>query len=308
MIYEAGTSVSAQSEPADLSIGALSSATGVPVDTLRTWERRYGYPVPSARSEGSHRRYPAETVGTIQLIVRALDLGQRASAVVGRDARELQGLIAEAEQRLGPLSADQQVVKGWIELTRSLDGDALTRGFYRQLAELPALEFLERCMGPYLVEIGSGWASGQLQIYHEHFASERAHEFLSAQWRPLSELAQSPARVRVVLATPPGERHVLGLHMAAWVVARAGAHVAFLGGDTPMVELAFAARQCRAQGVVLSVAAGYHGDLRRELDELRARLPSPVQVALGGEGTVPVPQRLNGFKALSDWSEGLLGG
>ena len=280
MIYEAGTSVSAQSEPADLSIGALSSATGVPVDTLRTWERRYGYPVPSARSEGSHRRYPAETVGTIQLIVRALDLGQRASAVVGRDARELQCLIAEAEQRLGPLSADQQVVKGWIELTRSLDGDALTRGFYRQLAELPALE---------------------------HFASERAHEFLSAQWRPLSELAQSPARVRVVLATPPGERHVLGLHMAAWVVARAGAHVAFLGGDTPMVELAFAARQCRAQGVVLSVAAGYHGDLRRELEELRARLPSPVQVALGGEGTVPVPQRLNGFKALSDWSEGLLG-
>jgi DNA-binding transcriptional regulator YiaG len=38
-------------EPVTLSIGTLSSATGVPVDTLRTWERRYGFPAPTARTE-----------------------------------------------------------------------------------------------------------------------------------------------------------------------------------------------------------------------------------------------------------------
>ena len=120
MLYDSVVSVSGQVALADLSIGALSQATGVPVDTLRTWERRYGYPLPTARSEGSHRRYSAETVGMIQLIVRALELGHRASAVVGRDSSELQRLIGQAEQRLAPLTADEQLVKGWLELTRAL--------------------------------------------------------------------------------------------------------------------------------------------------------------------------------------------
>src|SRR4051812_25001360 len=80
-------------EPIALSIGTLSSATGVPVDTLRTWERRYGFPSPTARTEGSHRRYAAETIAQVQLIVRALELGHRPSAVVGRDLDELRKLV-----------------------------------------------------------------------------------------------------------------------------------------------------------------------------------------------------------------------
>jgi methanogenic corrinoid protein MtbC1 len=308
MIYDRVVSVSGQPEPADLSIGALSSATGVPVETLRTWERRYGYPIPSARGEGSHRRYAADAVGMIHLIVRALELGHRASAVVGRDARELQRLIAEGERQLAPLTPDERVVKDWVELTRSLDSEGLTRAFQCQFAELPAVEFLERRMGPYLSEIGSAWASGQLQIYHEHFASERVREFLSEQWRRSSPPGQRSAPARVVLATPPGERHVLGLHMAAWIVAGAGAELNFLGGDTPPAELAAAVRQCDAQGVVLSVAAGYRGDLPRQLRELARLLPAPVRLAIGGAGSAdPAADayRLHGFEALLHWTRGL---
>ena len=35
-----------------LSIGAVSKATGVPVETLRTWERRYGVPSPGRSAMG----------------------------------------------------------------------------------------------------------------------------------------------------------------------------------------------------------------------------------------------------------------
>jgi len=230
---------------------------------------------------------------------------------VGRDSSELQRLIGQAEQRLAPPTADEQLVKGWLELTRALESDALTRAFHRQLAEMPAIDFLERCMGPYLVAVGASWAAGQLQIYHEHFASERTREFLSAQWLRLSELGQSSDRASVVLATPSGERHVLGLHMAAWVVAGAGAHVGFLGGDTPMAEVAFAARQCRAQGVVLSVAAGYRGDLPRQLRDLESQLPSSVRVAVGGAGSSEAAletSKLTGLRALHAWTEHLSAG
>jgi hypothetical protein len=43
-------------EPGQISIGALSRATGIPVETLRTWEARYGFPIPERKRSG-HRVY-----------------------------------------------------------------------------------------------------------------------------------------------------------------------------------------------------------------------------------------------------------
>ena len=199
------------SDPVELSIGTLSSATGVPVDTLRTWERRYGFPAPIARTEGSHRRYSADTIATVQLIVRALELGHRPSAVVGRDPDELRRLLGPALQAAAPpgassLSSLPPTLERWLELTLQLDGEGLTSEFHRGLAEMAAIDFLERCMGPYLTEVGERWAQGELRVTHEHFASERARAFLSEQWRRLGERARDPERASVILATPPSIR------------------------------------------------------------------------------------------------------
>lgn len=299
-------------EPVELSIGTLSNATGVPVETLRTWERRYGFPTPIMRTGGSHRRYAAETIGVVQLIVRALDLGYRPSAVVGRDPEELRRLLSGASSE--PLSQrdaaarDRLGLQRWVELTRAFDGEGLTAEFHQSLAEMAAIEFLERCMGPYLVEIGELWARGTLRVSHEHFASEKAREFLSTQWRRLSD-AVRPGRPKVVLATPPRESHVLGLHMAAWVVACADAEVVFLGADTPMIEVAFAAERYGARGVVISIAAGYAGDLEAQARELAERLPPDISVAIGGAGgrvnVTSVAQYLNGFQDLLRWANAL---
>jgi DNA-binding transcriptional MerR regulator/methylmalonyl-CoA mutase cobalamin-binding subunit len=295
-------------EPPEFSIGGLSQATGVPVDTLRTWERRYGFPAPLARGEGSHRRYSAETITTVQLIVRALERGHRPSEVVGRSPEQLRRLLEAAEQMLEPEEREAQRIEDWLQLTRQMDGDALTGEFHRCLAELPAIDFLERCMGPYLIELGARWERGEVQVFEEHLASERAREFLSAHWRRLTESTRRSTRPLVILATPTGERHVLGLHMAAWVVALAGVHVEFLGADTPLSEVALAVARYDAQGVVLSVAAGYARNLPRELLELRSQLSPRVSVVIGGAGSRDLDlaaRRLNGFAELFTWSERL---
>jgi DNA-binding transcriptional MerR regulator/methylmalonyl-CoA mutase cobalamin-binding subunit len=311
MLYDGTETVShpAQpSEPREFSIGGLSQATGVPVDTLRTWERRYGFPAPLARSEGSHRRYSAETITTVQLIVRALERGHRPSAIVGRSPEQLRQLLEAAGPPLEPEAKEAQRIEDWLQLTREMDGDTLTGEFQRCLAELPALDFLERCMGPYLVELGARWERGEVQIFEEHLASERAREFLSGQWRRLTESARSPARPLVILATPTGEHHVLGLHMAAWVVALAGVHIEFLGADTPLSEVALAVARYDAQGVVLSVAAGYARNLPAELLDLRGQLSPRVSIVIGGAGSRDLDlaaRRLNGFAELSTWSEHL---
>ncbi len=301
-------------EPVELSIGTLSTATGVPIDTLRTWERRYGFPAPIARTEGSHRRYSAAVIPVVRMIVQALELGHRPSAVIGRDPEELARLIAAqgGPARGSRLKADPAqdagIVEYWLGLTRELDGPGLSREFHFGLAEMPAIEFLERLMGPFLFELGERWMRGELRISHEHFASERVLQFASAEWRRLTESLRDAESPKVVFATPPGERHVLGLHMAAWVTACAGAHVVFLGADTPIGEIAAAAEQHRAAGVVLSIASGYEGTLPGLVAMLRRNLRRQVSVVLGGAGSHdvgPAATVLNSFLELSRWAEAL---
>ena len=56
-------------ESKPLSIGVLSRATGIPAETLRTWERRYGFPLPDRKPSG-HRLYPAATVKHLRRVAR----------------------------------------------------------------------------------------------------------------------------------------------------------------------------------------------------------------------------------------------
>lgn len=203
-------------EPIELSIGTLSQATGIPVDTLRTWERRYGFPVSLARAEGSRRRYAAEAISQVRLIVRALELGHRPSALMSRDLEELRRLVGSPEDRNPSASeSDRQLLEVWLAHSRALDASALLVDFQVSMAGMSVLEFLVRRMGPYLHAMGEEWARGELRVSYEHFASERVREFLSAHWRGLSDAIRSD-QAAVVFATPPGEHHALGLHMAAW--------------------------------------------------------------------------------------------
>ncbi|HYO41541.1 MAG TPA: DICT sensory domain-containing protein [Nocardioidaceae bacterium] len=52
-----------------LSIGDLAERTGVPAGTLRTWELRYGLPVPR-REAGGHRRYGLDAVELVREAAR----------------------------------------------------------------------------------------------------------------------------------------------------------------------------------------------------------------------------------------------
>ncbi len=77
---------------ATLSIGAVSKATGIPVETLRTWERRYDFPDPERAASG-HRRYRPSIIKHLNLINEALDRGHRPANVVGEPIETLRALL-----------------------------------------------------------------------------------------------------------------------------------------------------------------------------------------------------------------------
>jgi MerR family transcriptional regulator, light-induced transcriptional regulator len=294
-----------------MSIGALSKATGVPTETLRTWERRYGFPAPE-RTETGHRRYSLNTLARLRLVVRALGLGHRPSTVLAAGEEELARLLAAAAPEGGPAMDtttraahdSAAVVQRWLEHVERFEGRALERELHVAASALGGVPFLEYAVAPFLRELGERWASGALGVAHEHFASERLREFLTQRWRPLSDASTGPL---LVCATPAGEQHVLGLHMAALTLALHNARLVFLGADVPTPEIVRATHQHSAEAVILSAAEGVdRAHVESEVAALRSALPPDVPIVVGGAGLQPPLDgvvRAGSLFDLTDWLE-----
>jgi methanogenic corrinoid protein MtbC1 len=270
-----------------MGIGAMSRATGVPVETLRTWERRYGFPKPE-RTPTGRRVYGAENVEHIRWIKKALDAGHRPGQVMGASRSELKALLGPLPGLAKPgdtsESSDGEApidFLSWMPMVTALEQAELDLVFRRTWSRVGTLRFLTEGVGPFLTEMGDAWTRGELTVAHEHFASERLRDFLTSLWRPLSEV-QSGAPL--VLASLPGEHHHLGLHMAASVAALHRQRIVFLGMDTPLDAIAQATEQVRARAVLVSVSQAM--DLavaQASLRALKKLLAKDVRLVVGGQ-------------------------
>ena len=286
-----------------LSIGALSRATGLAVETLRTWERRYGFPVPERKPSG-HRLYPMNHVGRLRRIAAALAQGHRAGDVVGAsdDALgALLGMLASPSARSvpSPVTPDEL-----LALVGRFDGDALTRTLNAEWGRLGPLAFLEQRVAPLVHAVGEAWESGRLEVRHEHFLSERVGDLLRAYRLPYEERASGPL---VVLGTLPGEAHGIGLQMAALVVVMHGCRVCYLGTEVPLDELGSLPADLGARAVGVSVSIANRGArTRAAIRKLRRVVSAKTRIVVGGEGAPDDVEGVDRVASLSDlavWAE-----
>ncbi|HET6701463.1 MAG TPA: cobalamin B12-binding domain-containing protein [Gemmatimonadaceae bacterium] len=287
-----------------LSIGALSAATGIPVDTIRTWERRYGFPVAQRKPSG-HRVYALSTVPRLQRVAQAIAQGHRAAEVLTASESALEALLATLPHALDktpsprtPGSATRGALHDSAELldaVRAFDADRLKRAFQADWARLGPLEFLEGRAAPFLTAVGDAWEKGTLDVRHEHFGSAVLGDFLRAVRLPLEDRASGPV---VALATLPGELHGLGLQMSALVFSLAGWRPLLLGVDTPVAQIVALTKEAPIGAVALScVQPG--GSAASAIRELRQRVPRRTPIIVGGAGA-PDAARDAGVEVIPD--------
>jgi DNA-binding transcriptional MerR regulator/methylmalonyl-CoA mutase cobalamin-binding subunit len=265
-----------------LSIGALARATFIRVETLRTWERRYGYPVPERKPSG-HRVYPLASVSRLRRIAQALASGHRASEVVSASEAALRALLDTAPARSpGSIPADGAQLANLLDAVRTFDTETLTRRLLAEWARLGPLEFLTTCLAPLVSAVGACWEAATLEIRHEHFLSERVSDLLRVLRLPFEERARGSL---VVLASLPGEQHSLGLLMAALMLATCQCRTVVLGTEVPPRQLADMARDLSARAVGVSVSVATAGPATaRKLRALRELLPRRIGLLVGGDG------------------------
>ena len=291
----------ARTETLTLSIAAVERDTGLSKDTLRVWERRYGFPVPTRDAQGE-RAYPLVQVEKLRLLKRLLDAGHRPGRVVSQPYEALDVLASasgDASRRLVPPVMGEDDQRAHLGLIRAHDARGLRQALQRLLARVGVSRFVVDVMGPLNVAVGDAWIRGQLEIFEEHLYSEVVQAVLR---QAIAALPEPPpqARPRVLLTTFPGEPHGLGLLMAEALLALEGADCLSLGVQTPLWDVVLAANAHRADIVALGFTGVMNPNQVLEgLEELRTKLPASVALWAGGNAPVLHRRPLPGLLALS---------
>jgi len=114
----------------------------------------------------------------------------------------------------------------------------------------PERVYLE-VLGPALRELGEAWHRGSATVGEEHRASTVAQRLIGRIGARFN--ARGRPRGRVVLGTPPGERHALAVAILANMLRTAGFEVVDLGADTPVDSFVEAALEMSPLVVGVSV-------------------------------------------------------
>jgi DNA-binding transcriptional MerR regulator len=221
--FNPGMTSTARLPAISLSIAAVERDTGLSKDTLRVWERRYGFPLPQRDAIGE-RAYPLDQVERLRIVKRLLDAGHRPGRVVALQLPALQQLAestVDHPQRAAETVLAASDLRQLVDLVRSHDVPALRLELARLLARLGVRGFVVDVVAPLNLAVGDAWMRGQLQVFEEHLYSEVIQSMLR---QALASVPQPlPGTTpRVLLTTLPGEPHGLGLLMAEAVLALEG--------------------------------------------------------------------------------------
>jgi methanogenic corrinoid protein MtbC1 len=268
--------------------------TGVPMATLRAWERRYGVIAPQ-RTAAGYRLYDDRSLKVIAAVRDLVQDGWSPKQAAGEVERRMAAASAgETGQGIGPESEPPGIRSPSLAQDRGA-GEYPATGLIEAASDLDAVrlaEFLddrfsrgsfETVVGgwlmPALRELGEAWAEGRISVAGEHLVSNAIERRLATAFEAA---ARNPDGPRVVIGLPPGARHELGILAFATAARRVGLAVTYLGADLPAEDWAGAVARHSASCAVLALPRDQDVAGLIAVLEAIGRTRVGVQVAVGG--------------------------
>lgn len=264
-------------------IQVVARRTGLSVDVIRVWERRY-QAVSPGRTEARRRLYSDAEVNRLLLLRRATEAGRRIGDVAALPTDELARLVAaDRGAEPGTAAGPEDFVESCLEAAERMDSVGLEGELARAAVNFSVPVLLERVVAALMREVGERWHRGELRVGQEHLVSAAVRSFLGGLYGTSNMGGTGPV---LLVTTPLGQNHELGALMAAVLAAADGWHVVHLAPNTPAADIAAAARQVDARAVALALA--YPQDdprLVQELRLLRQQLEPRVALLVGGRAS-----------------------
>ena len=286
-----------------LSIAAVERDTGIGKDTLRVWERRYGFPAPR-RDANDERTYPIAQVEKLRVIKRLMDQGHRPGRIVAQSMDALQHLSRgeaslQSSQPTG-VAAERQDLMAYIALLQAQEHEGIRQELLKTLSHVGLQSFVTDVVAPLTSLVGDTWARGDLAVHEEHLYTECVSGLMRQAIGAIAKPAQGGAPT-VLLTTFPQEAHGLGLLMVQSLLTLQGCRCVSLGTQMPLRDMAQAAVAYSADVVALSFSL--HMNTNHVVDglsELRLLLPPSVEVWAGGSAPALRRRQIERVVVLTD--------
>jgi len=285
-------------------IGMVATLTGLPVDVIRVWERRYGLPQP-ARSVGGHRLYRPRDVALLRRAGALRAQGLTAARACAQALAEAAPSTAVSDEEPAAPNAPAPPATARFGARLYDAAVALDAAAARSvLDEVGALLDVQTLWGavlaPTLDQLGTDWARGMITPAPEHLLSSVISGRLAGLLEALPRLPHAPS---AVVGGAPGERHELAVLMLALLLGRAGWTVTYLGADTPPEAWEAALRIVRPRVAVVSATLPEHAAsaltmMRRASHRLGRRAPRFAYGGPGFAGTSTPGEDTSSFLAL----------
>ena len=142
--------------------------------------------------------------------------------------------------------------------------------------------FYGRVITPAMRRIGCLWKEGDITVADEHLATAITHRVMASAYGLSFAGAARPGRI--LLAAVEGQRHGLGLRMAADVLELGGYEVDYVGADVPLEALVGVIESRNPDLVGLSSTLDFEtASLGAALARLTENFPE-TPIILGGQG------------------------
>ena len=141
-------------------IGSVERETGISKETLRIWERRYGFPHPVRTSNGV-RNYSDESIAKLRLVKRLLDRGLRAGDIVPKSIEQLEAI--DRSTTTSRTGTDRALLPSF----RAQDIDQFRLWLRERVLTLSVETFIFDVVRPLCAEIGIAWQRNEIGVFEE---------------------------------------------------------------------------------------------------------------------------------------------
>jgi len=277
-------------------ISAVERETALSKDTLRMWERRYGFPSPT-RDQFGDRIYPPAQVDKLRLIRRLMDKGFRPGKIIPQPYHSLLELLGGLHVQ-DPFNQND-FTTDLLRLISEHRVPELRSALQSQVQNLGLRRFILEVAAPMVREVGEAWFRGELAIFEEHLFTEVMQNLLR-KWAGEARASELKAP-RVLLTTFPNEQHALGLLMVEALMAMEGAECISFGIQMPIADIVSAVAAHQADIVALSFSQAYPRTRSSEgIMELRKALQQHVEIWVGGAGVARIKRVPEKVRIIND--------
>jgi DNA-binding transcriptional MerR regulator len=261
------------------SIKAVAMATGLSVETLRAWERRYGIIEPRRDCSG-RRIYTCSDVARLRRLRETTDRGHAIGKIAHLSDAELGGLLADRREDHPMSAAAQTLAIRILTAIEKYDMEECDHAIAMAFALLPIADVVSEVLCPVLQEVGERWKRGEFTVGQERLVSSSVRRQLSGLLNTYNSMAKGET---VVFATISGELHELGILMFAALAASRKLRACYLGADLPAEEISNFATRVKAVAVAISMVFPENLDLNlQRLATMRKGLPENTEIWIGG--------------------------